>query len=115
MERTFLISLMVLTYFSLQAQTNKMTITYQPQPNVGIEYAKNKGNFVTWPDVKTDNKTKKTTVEWHQTNMDLQLFQCVDALYIPKVNSSMSLRRTNGDFHLLSISSTFTAGFLFCR
>ncbi len=70
MERTFMISLMVLTYFSLQAQTNKMTITYQPQSNVEIEYAKNKGNFVTCPDVKTDNMTKKTTVEWHQTNMD---------------------------------------------
>ncbi len=70
MERTLLFSLLFFTCYSLQAQTNEVTLTYQPSSMVVIEYAKDKGVFVACPDVKTDNKTKKTTVEWHPTNME---------------------------------------------
>ena len=70
MKRTIVISLLVLTCFSLQAQTFEVTYTYQTQTSGVIEYAKNKGIFVACPDVKTDNKTKKTIATWHQTNME---------------------------------------------
>ena len=70
MKRSIFISLLVLTALSLRAQTSNLSITYQTQANGVIEYAKNAGVFVSRPDVKTDNKTKKTTAVWHQTNME---------------------------------------------
>ena len=70
MKRVLLISLLVIKGITLQAQTNNITITYQTQTNGVIEYAKNIGIYMPCPDVKTDNKTKKTTTAWHQTNME---------------------------------------------
>ena len=70
MERTLFFCLLVLTYFSLKAQTNEITLTYLPSSGEVVEYAKSKGIIVPCPDVKTDNKTKKTTAAWHQTNME---------------------------------------------
>lgn len=72
MKRMLFMSLLVMAGISLQAQTHNISITYQTQPNANgvIEYAKNIGNFVACPDVKTDNATKKTTAVWHQTNME---------------------------------------------
>ena len=70
MKKILLFCLLVLSVFSLQAQTNDVTITYLPSSSAVIEYAKNVGVFVSIPDVKTDDKTKKTTAAWHQTNME---------------------------------------------
>lgn len=70
MKRNIITCLLVLTGITLQAQTNRVSLTYQTQTNEVIEYAKNVGIFVSLPDVKTDNKTKKTTAAWHQTNME---------------------------------------------
>ena len=72
MKRMFFMNLLMLAGISLQAQTHNVSMTYQTQPNANgvIEYAKNIGNFVACPDVKTDNATQKTTAVWHQTNME---------------------------------------------
>ena len=58
MKRNIITCLLVLTGITLQAQTNRVSLTYQTQTNEVIEYAKNVGIFVSLPDVKTDNKTK---------------------------------------------------------
>ncbi len=63
-------SLLALTSLTLQAQTDQVTITYQARTDGAIEYAKSIGSFVPCPEVKTDDKTKKTTAKWHQTNME---------------------------------------------
>ena len=70
MKRTYIFSLLVLTGLTLQAQTNEVRLTYQTKTNGVIEYAKNIGNFVPRPDVKTDMNTKKTTATWKKTNME---------------------------------------------
>lgn len=68
MKKTILMSLLVMTCLTLQAQTNTISITLQYQKDGVKEYAKSMGNFFPRPEVKTDKK--KTTAVWHGTNMD---------------------------------------------
>ena len=70
MKKIFIMSLLALAGLTSQAQTFEISANYQNQANGVIEYAKNIGNFVACPDVKTDNATKKTTAVWHTTNME---------------------------------------------
>ena len=67
-------SLLAMASFTLQAQPKafKVTATYtfQSETTGTKEYAKGAGIFVSRPEVKTDQKTKKTTAVWHKTNMD---------------------------------------------
>ena len=68
MKKIFLMSLLVMTGLSLQAQTNTISGTLQYQKDGVVEYAKSVGEFFSRPEVKTDKK--KTTAVWHGTNMD---------------------------------------------
>ena len=70
MKRIFLMSLLVMTGLTSQAQPNvlKGTLTYQSETTGVKEYAKSIGIFVPRPEVKTDKK--KTTAAWHMTNME---------------------------------------------
>ena len=72
MKKIFLLSLLAMTGLTLQAQTNVLrgTLTYQSETTETKEYAKSAGIFVSRPEVKTDQKTKKTTAAWHMTNME---------------------------------------------
>ena len=82
MKRLYLISLIILTGLSAQAQTYTIngTLTYESSP-IGVkEYAKSVGALATLPDVKTVNGAggeKKTTAEWHVTNMEWIKDHCV--------------------------------------
>lgn len=68
MKKVYLMSLLVMTGLTLQAQTNTISGTLQYQKDGVVEYAKSVGEFFPRPDVKTDKK--KTTAVWHGTNMD---------------------------------------------
>lgn len=68
MKKVYLMSLLVMTGLTLQAQTNTISGTLQYQKDGVVEYAKSVGEFFPRPEVKTDNK--KTTAVWHGTNMD---------------------------------------------
>ena len=68
MKKFFLMSLLVMTGLSLQAQTNTISGTLQYQKDGVVEYAKSVGEFFPRPEVKTDKM--KTTAVWHGTNMD---------------------------------------------
>ena len=74
MKRIYLTSLLAMTSLIMQAQPNvlkaRVTYTFQSETSGVNEYAKGMGIFVSRPEVKTDNKTKKTTAAWHMTNMD---------------------------------------------
>ena len=67
-------SLLAMASFTLQAQPKAFkataTYTFQSETTGTKEYAKGAGIFVSRPEVKTDQKTKKTTAVWHKTNMD---------------------------------------------
>lgn len=82
MKRLYLISLIILTGLSAQAQTYTIngTLTYESSPRGVKEYAKSVGALATLPDVKTVNGAggeKKTTAEWHVTNMEWIKDHCV--------------------------------------
>ena len=82
MKRLYLISLIILTGLSAQAQTYTIngTLTYESSPRGIKEYAKSVGALATLPDVKTVNGAggeKKTTAEWHVTNMEWIKDHCV--------------------------------------
>ena len=82
MKRLYLISLIILTGLSAQAQTYTIngTLTYESSPRGMKEYAKSVGALATLPDVKTVNGAggeKKTTAEWHVTNMEWIKDHCV--------------------------------------
>ena len=82
MKRLYLISLIILTGLSAQAQTYTIngTLTYESSPRGVKEYAKSVGVLATLPDVKTVNGAggeKKTTAEWHVTNMEWIKDHCV--------------------------------------
>lgn len=68
MKKVYLMSLLVMTGLTLQAQTNTISGTLQYQKDGVVEYAKSVGEFFPRPEVKTDKK--KTTAVWHGTNMD---------------------------------------------
>ena len=68
MKKFFLMSLLVMTGLTLQAQTNTISGTLQYQKDGVVEYAKSVGEFFSRPEVKTDKM--KTTAVWHGTNMD---------------------------------------------
>lgn len=72
MKKVFLLSLLAMTGITSQAQPNVLrgTLTYQSETTGTKEYAKSAGIFVSRPEVKTDQKTKKTTAAWHMTNME---------------------------------------------
>ena len=74
MKRIYFVSLLAMTSFTLQAQPKAFkataTYTFQSETTGTKEYAKGAGIFVSCPEVKTDQKTKKTTAVWHKTNMD---------------------------------------------
>ena len=82
MKRLYLISMLILTGLSVQAQTYTIngTLTYESSPRGIKEYAKSVGALATLPDVKTVNGAggeKKTTAEWHVTNMEWIKDHCV--------------------------------------
>lgn len=82
MKRLYQISLLILTGLSAQAQTYTIngTLTYESSPRGIKEYAKSVGALATLPDVKTVNGAggeKKTTAEWHVTNMEWIKDHCV--------------------------------------
>ncbi len=82
MKRLYLIGLLILTELSAQAQTYTIngTLTYESSPRGIKEYAKSVGALATLPDVKTVNGAggeKKTTAEWHVTNMEWIKDHCV--------------------------------------
>ena len=82
MKRLYQIGLLILTGLSAQAQTYTIngTLTYESSPRGIKEYAKSVGAFATLPDVKTVNGAggeKKTTAEWHVTNMEWIKDHCV--------------------------------------
>ena len=67
---------------SVQAQTYTIngTLTYESSPRGIKEYAKSVGALATLPDIKTVNGAggeKKTTAEWHVTNMEWIKDHCV--------------------------------------
>ena len=72
MKRICLLSFLAMTSVALQAQPKglKVNYTFQSETSGVNEYAKGMGIFVSRPEVKTDNETKKTTAAWHMTNMD---------------------------------------------
>jgi hypothetical protein len=82
MKRLYQIGLLILTELSAQAQTYTIngTLTYESSPRGIKEYAKSVGALATLPDVKTVNGAggeKKTTAEWHVTNMEWIKDHCV--------------------------------------
>ena len=82
MKRLYQIGLLILTGLSAQAQTYTIngTLTYESSPRGVKEYAKSVGALATLPDVKTVNGAggeKKTTAEWHVTNMEWIKDHCV--------------------------------------
>lgn len=82
MKRLYRIGLLILTGLSAQAQTYTIngTLTYESSPRGIKEYAKSVGALATLPDVKTVNGAggeKKTTAEWHVTNMEWIKDHCV--------------------------------------
>ena len=82
MKRLYQIGLLILTGLSAQAQTYTIngTLTYESSPRGMKEYAKSVGALATLPDVKTVNDAggeKKTTAEWHVTNMEWIKDHCV--------------------------------------
>ena len=82
MKRLYQIGLLILTVLSAQAQTYTIngTLTYESSPRGMKEYAKSVGALATLPDVKTVNGAggeKKTTAEWHVTNMEWIKDHCV--------------------------------------
>lgn len=82
MKRLYQIGLLILTGLSAQAQTYTIngTLTYESSPRGMKEYAKSVGALATLPDVKTVNGAggeKKTTAEWHVTNMEWIKDHCV--------------------------------------
>ena len=82
MKRLYQIGLLILTGLSAQAQTYTIngTLTYESSPRGIKEYAKSVGALATLPDVKTVNGAggeKKTTAEWHVTNMEWIKDHCV--------------------------------------
>ena len=82
MKRLYLIRMLILTGLSVQAQTYTIngTLTYESSPRGVKEYAKSVGALATLPDVKTVNGAggeKKTTAEWHVTNMEWIKDHCV--------------------------------------
>ena len=82
MKRLYQIGLLILTGLSAQAQTYTIngTLTYESSPRGRKEYAKSVGALATLPDVKTVNGAggeKKTTAEWHVTNMEWIKDHCV--------------------------------------
>ena len=82
MKRLYQIGLLILTGLSAQAQTYTIngTLTYESSPRGVKEYAKSVGVLATLPDVKTVNGAggeKKTTAEWHVTNMEWIKDHCV--------------------------------------
>ncbi len=82
MKRLYQIGLLILTGLSAQAQTYTIngTLTYESSPRGIKEYAKSVGALATLPDVKTVNGAggeKKTTAEWHITNMEWIKDHCV--------------------------------------
>ena len=82
MKRLYQIGLLILTELSAQAQTYTIngTLTYESSPRGVKEYAKSVGALATLPDVKTVNGAggeKKTTAEWHVTNMEWIKDHCV--------------------------------------
>ena len=82
MKRLYQIGLLILTGLSAQAQTYTIngTLTYESSPRGMKEYAKSVGALATLPDVKTMNDAggeKKTTAEWHVTNMEWIKDHCV--------------------------------------
>ena len=72
MRKNFLMSLLMLTGITSQAQPDvlKGTLTYQSESTGTKEYAKSVGIFMSRPEVKTDKNTGKTTAVWHKTNME---------------------------------------------
>ena len=72
MKRICFLSFLAMTSVALQAQPKglKVNYTFQSETSGVNEYAKGMGIFVSRPEVKTDNETKKTTAAWHMTNMD---------------------------------------------
>ena len=82
MKRLYQIGLLILTGLSAQAQTYTIngTLTYESSSRGVKEYAKSVGALATLPDVKTVNGAggeKKTTAEWHVTNMEWIKDHCV--------------------------------------
>ncbi len=82
MKRLYQIGFLILTGLSAQAQTYTIngTLTYESSPRGVKEYAKSVGALATLPDVKTVNGAggeKKTTAEWHVTNMEWIKDHCV--------------------------------------
>ena len=82
MKRLYQIGLLILTGLSAQAQTYTIngTLTYESSPRGMKEYAKSVGALATLPDIKTVNGAggeKKTTAEWHVTNMEWIKDHCV--------------------------------------
>lgn len=82
MKRLYQIGLLILTGLSAQAQTYTIngTLTYESSPRGIKEYAKSVGALATLPDIKTVNGAggeKKTTAEWHVTNMEWIKYHCV--------------------------------------
>jgi hypothetical protein len=82
MKRLYQIGLLILTGLSAQAQTYTIngTLTYESSSRGVKEYAKSVGALATLPDVKTVNGAggeKKTTAEWHITNMEWIKDHCV--------------------------------------
>jgi hypothetical protein len=82
MKRLYQIGLLILTGLSAQAQTYTINgnLTYDSSSRGVKEYAKSVGALATLPDVKTVNGAggeKKTTAEWHVTNMEWIKDHCV--------------------------------------
>lgn len=82
MKRLYQIGLLILTGLSVQAQTYTINgnLTYDSSSRGVKEYAKSVGALATLPDVKTVNGAggeKKTTAEWHVTNMEWIKDHCV--------------------------------------
>lgn len=82
MKRLYQIGLLILTGLSAQAQTYTIngTLTYESSSRGVKEYAKSIGVLTTLPDVKTVSGAggeKKTTAEWHVTNMEWIKDHCV--------------------------------------
>ena len=57
MRKVFSIAFLMLTSIVMQAQTQHV-----------VELAKSVGGFAACPDVRTNPKTKKTSVVWYSTN-----------------------------------------------
>lgn len=74
MKKFFLMSLLVMTGLTSQAQPKVFNTTarytFQSETSGVNEYAKGMGIFVSRPKATTDQQTKRTTAAWHISNMD---------------------------------------------